>query len=188
MALRIEDYGLIGDLQTAAMVGRDGSIDWLCLPRFDSGACFAALLGEPRHGRWKLAPVDPIRAQSWRYRENTLVLEREIETEYGACRSWTSCRDAAVTPPTSSGSWRGARPGAVRSELIPRFDYGEAIPWIEQTEDGMSAAVGPDALLLRTPASLGRRMRASSRSSRSRLARLCRSFWPGIRRTCRHPR
>ena len=86
MALRIEDYGLIGDLQTAALVGRDGSIDWLCLPRLDSGACFAALLGEPRHGRWKLAPVDPIRAQSWRYRENTLVLEREIETEYGADR------------------------------------------------------------------------------------------------------
>src|SRR5215510_13167877 len=83
---RIEDYALIGDLHTAALVGRDGSIDWLCLPRFDSGACFAALLGEPRHGRWKLAPVDEIRAQSWRYRESTLVLERDVETADGACR------------------------------------------------------------------------------------------------------
>src|SRR6476619_7908299 len=86
MALRIEDYGLIGDLHTAALVGRDGSIDWLCLPRFDSGACFAALLGEPRHGRWLLAPVGPVRTQSWRYRDDTLILEREIETEQGSCR------------------------------------------------------------------------------------------------------
>lgn len=155
MALRIEDYGLIGDLHTAAIVGRDGSIDWLCLPRFDSGACFAALIGEPRHGRWKLAPVDPIRAQSWHYRDNTLVLEREIETEYGACRivDFMPRRngDAAHIVRIVEGL-RGQV--LIRSELIPRFDYGEAVPWIEQTEDGMSAAAGPDALVLRTPASL----------------------------------
>jgi GH15 family glucan-1,4-alpha-glucosidase len=155
MALRIEDYGLIGDLHTAAIVGRDGSIDWLCLPRFDSGACFAALLGEPRHGRWKLAPVDAIRAQTWRYRESTLVLEREVETEDGACRivEFMPRRsgDAAHVVRIVEGLRGRVR---VRSELVPRFDYGEAIPWIEPAEDGMSAAAGPDAVLLRTPAGL----------------------------------
>ena len=155
MALRIEDYGLIGDLHTAALVGRDGSIDWLCLPRFDSGACFAALLGEPRHGRWKLEPVDPIRAQSWHYRENTLVLEREIETENGACRivDFMPRRsgDAAHIVRIVQGVRGEVR---LRSELTPRFDYGEAIPWIEQTVDGMSAVAGPDALMLRAPARL----------------------------------
>jgi GH15 family glucan-1,4-alpha-glucosidase len=153
MATRIEDYGLIGDLHTAALVGRDGSIDWLCLPRFDSGACFAALLGEPRHGRWLLAPVDAIRERTWRYRENTLVLEREVETERGACR-------IVDFMPRRSGDAahivrivEGLRGDVLlRSELIPRFDYGEAIPWIEQIEDGMSAAAGPDAFVLRTPA------------------------------------
>jgi GH15 family glucan-1,4-alpha-glucosidase len=155
MALRIEDYGLIGDLHTAALVGRDGSIDWLCLPRFDSGSCFAALIGEPRHGRWKLAPVDPVRAQSWRYRENTLVLEREVETEHGACRivDFMPRRsgDAAHVVRIVEGL-RGRV--QVRSELVPRFDYGEAIPWFEPAEDGMSAAAGPDAVLLRTPAGM----------------------------------
>src|SRR6476661_451112 len=86
MALRIEDYGLIGDLQTAALVGRDGSIDWLCFPRFDSGACFAALLGEPRHGRWLIAPVGGVRQVRRRYRGDTLVLETEFETDAGAVR------------------------------------------------------------------------------------------------------
>jgi GH15 family glucan-1,4-alpha-glucosidase len=152
---RIEDYGLIGDLQTAALVGRDGSIDWLCLPRFDSGACFATLLGEPCHGRWLLAPVGPIRAQTWRYRENTLVLEREIETEHGACRivDFMPRRsgDAAHVVRIAEGLRGSVR---LRSELIPRFDYGEAIPWIQTTADGMSAAAGPDALLLRTAACL----------------------------------
>src|SRR5436189_133764 len=84
MPLRIEDYALIGDCQTAALVGRDGSIDWLCLPRFDSGACFAALLGTPEHGRWQLAPVGDITASRRRYRENTLVLETDFETAEGA--------------------------------------------------------------------------------------------------------
>jgi GH15 family glucan-1,4-alpha-glucosidase len=155
MALRIEDYGLIGDLHTAALVGRDGSIDWLCLPRFDSGSCFAALLGNSSHGRWKLAPVDPIRVQSWHYRENTLVLEREVETETGACRivDFMPRRggDAAHVVRIVEGLRGQVR---LRSELVPRFDYGEAIPWIEQTEDGISAASGPDALLLRTPVAM----------------------------------
>src|SRR5436305_1421557 len=83
MALRIEDYGLIGDCHTAALVGRDGSIDWLCLPRFDSGACFAALLGAPHHGRWLLAPAGEVKATRRRYQGETLVLETEHETADG---------------------------------------------------------------------------------------------------------
>ncbi|MFO7170852.1 MAG: DUF5911 domain-containing protein, partial [Chloroflexota bacterium] len=79
MASRIEDYGLIGDCQTAALVARDGSIDWLCFPRFDSGACFAALLGTPEHGRWQLAPAEPARAIRRHYWPGTLILETEYE-------------------------------------------------------------------------------------------------------------
>src|SRR5690606_38024450 len=84
--MRIEDYALIGDMQSAALVGRDGSIDWLCLPRFDSGACFAALLGSPEHGRWLIRPADPVKAVRRRYRGETLVLETEFETEHGVVR------------------------------------------------------------------------------------------------------
>src|ERR1700704_187319 len=86
MTLPIENYALVGDCHTAALVGSDGSIDWLCLPRFDSGACFAALLGSPEHGRWLLAPMDPITPQRRRYRSNTLILETEYETAGGAVR------------------------------------------------------------------------------------------------------
>src|SRR6187397_62467 len=81
---RIEDYGLIGDRETAALVGRDGSIDWLCWPRFDSGACFAALLGGPEHGRWRVAPADERARSTRRYRGDTLILETDFETEDGA--------------------------------------------------------------------------------------------------------
>ena len=84
MALRIEDYALIGDCQTAALVGNDGSIDWLCLPRFDSAACCAALLGTPEHGRWLLAPDEPVVTTTRRYRDGTLILETEHETAGGA--------------------------------------------------------------------------------------------------------
>ena len=105
---RIEDYALIGDLQTAALVGRDGSIDWCCFPRFDSGACFAALLGTPDNGRWLLAPDDEIRQLDGRYRHDTLVLESIFETAGGSCGRSTSCRRAA-TRPTSSASSRGSR-------------------------------------------------------------------------------
>src|SRR5689334_12393002 len=86
MSQRIEDYGLIGDSQTAALVGRDGSIDWLCLPHFDSGACFAALLGGSDNGRWLLRPHDDVVATTRRYRPNTLVLETDFETGTGAVR------------------------------------------------------------------------------------------------------
>src|SRR6188472_3565731 len=83
MPLRIEDYALIGDCQTAALVGTDGSIDWLCVPRFDSDSCFAALLGSADQGRWQVAPTVPVTATKRKYRKNTLVLETEFETESG---------------------------------------------------------------------------------------------------------
>jgi GH15 family glucan-1,4-alpha-glucosidase len=86
MSQRIEDYGLVGDTHTAALIGRDGSVDWLCFPRFDSGACFAALLGDERHGRWLLAPAGGVRRVSRRYRPGTLVLETTFESEDGAVR------------------------------------------------------------------------------------------------------
>ena len=84
MVSRIEDYALIGDLGTAALVGRDGSIDWLCWPRFDSDACFAALLGTSEHGRWLVAPLDDTKRLTRRYRENTLIVETRFETANGA--------------------------------------------------------------------------------------------------------
>ena len=95
MTLRIEDYGLIGDTQTAALVGRDGSIDWLCLPHFDSGACFAALLGAPEHGRWLIRPDTTVIATTRRYRPNTLILETEFATDAGDVRV-ESRRDGSV--------------------------------------------------------------------------------------------
>src|SRR3954447_15716803 len=87
MPARIEDYALIGDCHTAALVSREGSIDWLCLPRFDSGACFAALLGTPEHGRWLLAPASPILSSTRRYRHDTLILESVFETDEGSVRA-----------------------------------------------------------------------------------------------------
>src|SRR5213080_1688436 len=124
MPLPIEDYALIGDCHTAALVGRDGSIDWLCLPRFDSGACFAALLGEPRHGRWLIAPNAQARDIRRRYRDGTLILETEFETDEGAVRI-VDCM------PLSSERWDVLRiveglsgRVAMRMELIIRFDYG----------------------------------------------------------------
>jgi GH15 family glucan-1,4-alpha-glucosidase len=148
---RIEDYALIGDLQTAALVGGDGSIDWACFPRFDSGACFAALLGTEEHGRWIVGP----RADAWqtgrRYRPGTLVLETDWETDTGAVRV------IDFMPP------RGRAPDIVRivegvrgevevsSELVIRFDYGSAVPWVKRIDDGRVALAGPDGLCFRTP-------------------------------------
>ena len=103
---RIEDYALIGDLQTAALVGNDGSIDWCCFPRFDSGACFARLLGTPDHGRWLLAPASGVTSCVRRYRHDTLILESVYEGARAACARSTSCPRVAGRP-TSCGSWKG---------------------------------------------------------------------------------
>jgi GH15 family glucan-1,4-alpha-glucosidase len=148
---RIEDYALIGDLQTAALVSRAGSIDWCCFPRFDSGACFAALLGKPEHGRWLLSPAVPVRRSSRRYRHDTLILESIFETDEGTVRA------IDFMPP------RGEAPDIVRivecldgtvpmrSELVIRFDYGKIIPWVRRVDHARVAIAGPDALCFRTP-------------------------------------
>ncbi|MEO8464363.1 MAG: glycoside hydrolase family 15 protein [Gammaproteobacteria bacterium] len=150
MPLAIEDYAMIGDCHAAALVGRDGSIDWLCLPRFDSGACFAALLGEPRHGRWLIAPADAILSTDRRYRDGTLIVETDFETADGAVRI-TDCM------PLSNERWdvvrivEGLRGRvAMRMELIIRFDYGSIVPWVRRSGGALLATAGPDTLELRT--------------------------------------
>jgi len=154
MPLPIEDYALIGDCQTAALVGRDGSIDWLCLPRFDSGACFAALLGTNEHGRWRIAPEGDVRSVRRRYREGTLVLETDFETADGAA----TLVDAM--PPRADGPDLVrlviGRRGTVRMgmELVIRFDYGALVPWVRRIPGGIHAVGGPDALRLATPVEL----------------------------------
>jgi GH15 family glucan-1,4-alpha-glucosidase len=150
VASRIEDYALIGDCQTAALVGRDGSIDWLCFPRFDSGACFAALLGTVDHGRWLLAPAADVKAVRRRYRPGTLVLETEYEVEGGAVRI-VDCMPPRTVNPDLVRQVVGVR-GRVpmRMELVIRFDYGSIVPWVRQIERGIRAIAGPDTLLLRT--------------------------------------
>jgi GH15 family glucan-1,4-alpha-glucosidase len=146
----IEDYALIGDCQSAALVARNGSIDWLCVPRFDSAACFAALLGTPEHGRWLIAPADAPKATRRRYHPGTLVLETQHETERGVV-SVIDCMPPRTAVPDVARLVEGKR-GEVtmRMELVIRCDYGSVIPWVRRTEDGISAVAGPDALRLRT--------------------------------------
>jgi len=159
---RIEDYALIGDLQAAALVERRGSIDWLCFPRFDSGACFAALLGSPDNGRWLLAPLDDATPER-RYLHDTLVLETTWRSEHGVVRVFD------FMPP------RGKAPDVVRivegvegtvrmrSELVIRFDYGNVVPWVRRVDKARLAVAGPDALCFRTPApTRGENMRTIS--------------------------
>ena len=147
----IEDYALLSDLQTAALVHRRGSIDWCCFPRFDSDACFAALLGRREHGCWMVSPSE--RGQvTRRYRDGSLVLETEWETGEGRIRV------IDFMPP------RGAAPDivriveglsgrvAVRSELVIRFGYGRIVPSLRRLDDAQVATAGPDAAVLRTPA------------------------------------
>jgi GH15 family glucan-1,4-alpha-glucosidase len=155
MPLHIEDYALIGDCETAALVGRDGSIDWLCWPRFDSDACFAALLGTREHGHWLVAPQDRTARMTRRYRPNTLVLETHIESEEGAA----TLVDFMPGSQTGSSIVRlviGERGHvAMRTELVIRFGYGAVVPWMTQLDDGTRRAIaGPDMVLLRTTASL----------------------------------
>jgi GH15 family glucan-1,4-alpha-glucosidase len=151
MSLPIEDYGLIGDTHTAALVGRDGSIDWLCLPRFDSGACFAALLGDGSNGRWMIAPAGPVRATSRRYRPDTLVLETDFDTPEGVVRI-VDCMLPRDDVPTVIRVVEGVS-GRVEMalELIIRFDYGSVVPWMRKVDGRQHAIGGPDALTLDTP-------------------------------------
>jgi len=147
--LRIEDYALIGDTQTAALVGRDGSIDWLCLPRFDSGACFAALLGDQSNGRWWLAPAGPGHRVERRYVPGTLVLETTFHTSTGSVRI-TDCMPIRGEAPDVVRVVEGVS-GTVAMDmhLCARFDYGSTVPWIQRRLDGaVSLIAGPDALEL----------------------------------------
>ncbi len=159
MTQPIEDYALIGDTHTAGLVGLDGSIDWLCFPRFDSGACFAALLGTPDNGRWLVAPQGEARRTRRRYRPGTLVLETEFETAHGTARV-IDCM-----PHREHGSGEevsdvvrivegvaGRVP--MRTELVIRFDYGWIVPWVRHLRECLHAVGGPDALCLTTPVDL----------------------------------
>ena len=154
MALRIEDYALIGNLQTSALVGRDGSIDWLCAPRFDSAASFAALLGEPRHGRWLIAPSQDVLRTQRRYRSATLILETEFETGSGSVRV-TDCMPIGTEGCSVLRLVEGLG-GRVqmRMELIVRFDYGAIIPWVQRVDHRLVATAGPDTLVLTTDVKL----------------------------------
>jgi len=155
MPSRIEDYALIGDCESAALVSRDGSIDWLCWPRFDSDACFAALLGTPEHGRFHIAPEGEPTKITRRYRPNTLILETRFETAGGAVML------------IDFMPIRGRNPDCVRivvgergsvkmcTELVLRFGYGEIVPWVRKLGDGsLRAIAGPDMVVLRTPVHL----------------------------------
>ena len=145
---RIEDYALIGDTQTGALVSRDGSIDWLCFPRFDSGACFAALLGDRQHGRWRIAPAAGAGTTTRRYRGASLILETEFTTDTGIVRL------IDFMPP------RGTEPDVVRIvegvsgavamdlDLVVRFDYGSIVPWVRRIDGNWTAVAGPDSLSL----------------------------------------
>jgi GH15 family glucan-1,4-alpha-glucosidase len=148
----IEDYGLIGDCETAALVGRDGSIDWLCWPAFDSDACFAALLGTRQNGRWLIAPAEAVESRSRRYWDNSLILETRFATAGGVVAL------IDFMPPRGDASdivrlVRGVT-GRVKlkMELVIRFGFGADIPWVRRTEDGALLAIGgPDMTVLRTP-------------------------------------
>jgi len=152
---RIEDYALIGDCGSAALVGRDGSIDWLCLPRFDSAACFAALLGEPRHGRWLIGPADPTARVERRYLDGSLILSTTFETAEGAVQIVDFMRPRRRLPHLVR-LVRGLRGRvAMCTEFILRFDYGAVVPWVERfPEGGLTAIGGPERVVLRTPVPL----------------------------------
>lgn len=154
MASLIEDYAIIGDCHTAALVARNGSIDWLCFPRFDGGACFAALLGNKEHGHWMIAPGDKISHVERRYRDGTLVLETDYETADGAV-TLIDCMPPRSSVPDVVRVVVGRR-GQVRMrmQLIIRFDYGSIIPWVRRVPRGIRAVAGPDTLTLKTPVDL----------------------------------
>jgi len=148
MPLPIEDYALIGDCHTAALVGKDGSIDWLCFPRFDSAACFAALLGGPDQGRWLISPTAKVRGVTRRYVDDSLVLQTDLETDTGTVR-------LTDFMPLSDERWDVVRiveglKGSVqmRMELVVRFDYGTTIPWVRRSGLGLLMTAGPDTLEL----------------------------------------
>jgi len=151
MAAPIEDYALIGDTHTAGLVSRDGSIDWLCLPRFDSPACFAALLGDRSNGRWLLAPAGGVQEVRRRYQGDSLVLETEYRTDDGVVRV-IDCMPPRHRDPDVARVVEGIK-GRVRMrmDLTIRFDYGSIVPWVRHEDGALHAVAGPDSVWLRTP-------------------------------------
>jgi GH15 family glucan-1,4-alpha-glucosidase len=150
MALRIEDYAMIGDTESAALVGKNGSIDWLCAPRFDSPAFFAALLGTEDNGHWQIAPVGEVRRVERRYRRDTAIVETDFETDDGVVRL-VDCmpqREGHLNLVRVVEGVRGRV--AMQMRLAPRFDYGQLIPSLGRIDQGVFAVAGPDAVCLRT--------------------------------------
>jgi GH15 family glucan-1,4-alpha-glucosidase len=148
MGSQIEDYAIIGDCHTAALVARNGSMDWLCFPRFDSGACFAALLGNEDHGRWLIAPASEVKDTRRRYRKGTLVLETDYDTVEGSV-TVTDCMPPRSREPDVVRLVSG-KSGKVRMrmQLALRFDYGSIVPWVRRTEKGIRAVAGPNTVIL----------------------------------------
>jgi GH15 family glucan-1,4-alpha-glucosidase len=146
MPSRIEDYALIGDCLTSALVARDGSVDWLCMPRFDSPACFAALLGDADNGRWRIAPTAEITATRRQYRHDTLILETELETAEGVVRliDFMPPRGEAPDLIRIVEGVRGRVP--MHMDLTIRFDYGSIAPWVQRGDGGITATAGPDEI------------------------------------------
>ncbi|PLW66559.1 glucoamylase [Streptomyces sp. DJ] len=154
MPADIEDYALLGDLHTAALVGRDGSVDWLCLPRFDSPACFAALLHDETAGRWLLAPADGGPSTARRYRGDSLVLESEWRTADGVVRVVDFMPPRTGAPHLVRLVEGVSGRVTMRTDLRLRFDYGHIVPWVSRTGEELTAVAGPDAVWLRTPVRL----------------------------------
>ncbi len=150
MSIPIEDYAMIGDCHTAALVSKYGSIDWLCLPHFDSGACFASLVGSADNGHWSITPAEPILSIRRHYREGTLILETEFETKNGSV-TLIDFMTPRTELPVLARSVVGTR-GQVQMhlEFVLRFDYGSVVPWVRRTGQGISAIAGPDMVSLRT--------------------------------------
>jgi GH15 family glucan-1,4-alpha-glucosidase len=154
MPSRIEDYALLGDCLTAALVAKNGSIDWLCFPRFDSPACFAALLGNEQHGHWQISPAGKILSVERRYRQGTLILETDYVTADGRV-TIIDCMPPRTAEPDVVRMVVGREGNvAMRMELVIRYDYGSIVPWVRHTERGIRAIAGPEAMVLDTPLSL----------------------------------
>src|ERR1044071_1033767 len=149
--MRIEDYAVVGDTQTIALVSRAGSVDWLCFPRFDSGACFSALLGTREHGRWLLAPRGEPRRVQRRYCDATLILETEMENDEGAVRviDFMPVRGRAPDLVRIVEGVRGRV--TMQLDLVIRYDFGAVIPWVRREGERLHAVAGPDALVFASP-------------------------------------
>src|SRR3954468_22721111 len=160
MASKIEDYGLIGNTRTAALVSRSGSIDWLCTPRFDSDACFSSLVGYDEHGRWALRPTVAVRESKQRYRGDTMILETEFVCDGGAVRivdfmpvpASTDVRDDRCDVVRIVEGLDGEVPIEMLIDL--RFGYGQDTPWVTAAEGGVRFTAGPDTVVVRAPIQL----------------------------------